>query len=447
MATTQELQRFISEPREDLAVEYKGWLDLTAKGHKAAVAKAAIALANQGGGHIVIGFEETGRSLVSGESPASVPEITQDAVNAAVHRYAEPGFHCEVHFVPHPTTGVLHPVVVVPGGMTVPVMSKREQAGIVAQNRYYIRKPGPVSEEPLTGEEWRALIERCVRASREDMLDSIRSIVTGRVEAQNPVPDALGDLRDYSTEAHERWRELVTGQPNHSPSRFPHGYYEMAFALVGSQPTNSLSELQRRLSAAGQIRMSGWPPFLDIQVPGLNPEPVEDYVEAWLGGIARNGNRFTSPNTCDFWQASRNGKLYTIRGYDEDGRDDEPPAQVLYFTSPISRIAEGLLFASRLAEKFEEVEQIAVHCRFTGLKGRRIAMPPWMLDTLFGNSYPCSTDDLTLTGQATLQQLQDNLAEWLHYFLQIQLYEKFSFFQLPFDTLSTVVQSLKNRRF
>ena len=268
----------------------------------------------------------------------------------------------------------------------------------------------------------------------------------GTVETRNPVPDVLDDLRRYSTEAHDRWKELVSGERDHSAARFPHGYYEMAFALVRTQPTNNLSELQRRLTTAGEIRLSGWPPFLDIQVPGLSPEPFEDYVEAWLGGIDRNGYRLPGPNPCDFWRVSRDGKLYTVRAYDEDGRDDEVPGRVLFITSPISRIAEGLLFASRLAERFEEVEQIAAHCRFTRLNGRRIAMPPWMPDTMFGDSYPSITDELTLTGQITLQQLQDNLAEWLYHFLQGQLYEKFSFFELPFATLSTVVQNLRSRR-
>ena len=37
---------------EELGVEHKGWIDLTSKEHKATLAKAAIALANHGGGFI-----------------------------------------------------------------------------------------------------------------------------------------------------------------------------------------------------------------------------------------------------------------------------------------------------------------------------------------------------------------------------------------------------------
>ena len=40
-----DLQPLISEPREDLAVEYKTWLDITQEKGKATLAKACIALA------------------------------------------------------------------------------------------------------------------------------------------------------------------------------------------------------------------------------------------------------------------------------------------------------------------------------------------------------------------------------------------------------------------
>jgi hypothetical protein len=69
-------------------------------------------------------------------------------------------------------------------------MSKRDCDGVIAQNRCYIRKPGPRSEEPQTREEWRVLLNRCVLAQREDMLDAIRAIVTGRVEVAPGLPTA-----------------------------------------------------------------------------------------------------------------------------------------------------------------------------------------------------------------------------------------------------------------
>ena len=443
MASTAELQPLITDPREDLAAEYKDWLDLTNNEHKATLAKAAIALANHGGGRIVIGFADQG--LVSGPCPEEIPEITQDSVNAAISRYAEPRFHCGLYNVPHPDTGVSHPVITVPGTpLNVPVMSRRECQGVIASNRCYIRKPGPASEEPNKPEEWRTLLNRCVRANRDDLLEAIRSIITGRVEMEDSEPNVLDDLRDYRTAAHNRWKELVSSEPDGSPARFPHGYYEMAFSLIGVTPMNDLDELQNRLNIARQIDLSGWSPFLAMQDSGWAPYPHEDFVEAWLGQPDHLDRKFEDSYQCDFWRASLDQKLYTIRGYLEDGRGNDP-GSLFDINLPIRRIGEGLLFASRFADTFEEVDQIVFHCRFTGLGGRCLStgiqpVPPVPVSS---GAYPCSTDEVPLTGQVTQQQIQDNLAEVLHPRLK-RLYEKFNFFSLSFDAVAQELQKMRN---
>ena len=451
MASKEELQTLITEPREDLDAEYKDWLDLTSNKHKATLAKAVIALANHGGGRIVIGFADQGQTLVSEPCPEKIPAITQDSVNNAVNRYAEPRFHCEVYNVQHPDTGVSHPVLIVPSTLTVPVMSRRECQGVIALNGCYIRKSGPASEEPNKPEEWRTLFNRCVRANQNEMLEAIRSILRGSVEMQDSRPNVLDDLRDYCTAAYDCWEELVSSEADHSPAKFPHGYYEMAFSLVGATPANNLHELRNRLSAAQQADLSGWPPFLNLQFPGRNQYAHGNVVEAWAGRPDQNNQTPGDPHRCDFWRVSLDGRLYTIRGYLEDGRDnrDNDPGRVFYTTLPIRRVGEGLLFANRFAETFEKVDQIALHCRFTGLKDRCLALAPWQfpLDyslVLRERVYSSSGDEVTLTGQVTPQQVQDNLAEILHPLLQ-QLYEQFNFFTLPFDLVAQELQQMRSR--
>ena len=458
MPLKEDIQQLVDEPREDLAYEYKDWLDLKSNEHKATLAKAAIALANHGGGFIVLGFAEQGQALESQPRPEAIPEITQDAINEAIRRYVEPEFHCEMHKCICTVTGVEHPVVIVPGTLTVPVMSKRESQGVIAPNRCYIRKPGPRSEEPLKSEEWRTLINRCVRANRDDMLEAIRSIITGSVETQPPTPNAVDELRDYCTAAHDRWKELVSNEPDDSASRFPHGYYEMGFALVGAKPANSLAELQDRLSVARRIKLSGWTPFLELIKPEMRPYPHEDFIEAWVGRPVQDDWLDKGPSHCDFWRASCDGKLYTIRGYFEDSSrnhfnlvhvfEDNPgnhfnPGCVFYTPLPIQRIGEGLLFASRFAETFEGVDQIAIRCRFTGLNGR--CLTNVYHGQFMPSGYYSRTDEVILTEQVTQQQVQDNLAEIIHPLL-LRLYERFDFFSLPFNLVSQVLQELRNNR-
>lgn len=447
MTTMEDFRPLVDYPMERLDAEYKGWLDLRENHGRATLAKAASALANHGGGYIVIGLVEAGASFKSEAKPVDCPEITQDIVNSAVRRYAEPSFQCAMHTVPHYVTGVQHPVIVVPGTLTVPVMSRREQQGVIQQNRCYIRKPEPISEEPTTQSEWRTLLNRCVRANRDEMLDAIRAIMTGQPEMQNPIPNTADELRDFYGAANARWQELTAKMPVASPERFPHGYYEVWVSLVGVAPAADLNELGRRIDAAGRISLTGWPPFSVMNSTEWRPYAYGDFTEAWLGEPVPR-RVFNDAAHCDFWRASRDGKLYIIRGYTEDdGRihQHDPPGSSVNVVIPVWRIGETLLFAARLAEFFDDVEQIAVHCRFTGLEGRRLVSAS--LDApLVGDRFISRTDSIALETRATVQQAQDNLAEVVHGLL-VPLYEQFSFYELPLSVVQAQLQRMRSARY
>src|SRR6266699_5347117 len=138
MPTKLELQALLLTPTESLSVEYKSWLDLSENRGRATLAKAAIAIANEGGGIIVLGMSEDvadGSALRSNPRPPDLKRYSQDEINSSIKRYAEPEFHCELAFAVHPVAGHEHAFVIVPGGMTVPVLSKRACDGIIAAQR------------------------------------------------------------------------------------------------------------------------------------------------------------------------------------------------------------------------------------------------------------------------------------------------------------------------
>lgn len=438
-----QLEGLIVYPREDLDAEYKSWLNLTMERDRAILAKATIALANHGGGFLVMGFEERNGTLQSTPCPPNVPRVTQDAVNESVRRYAEPEFHCQIYDVTLPDSRTVHPVIGVPGS-EVPVMSKRDQQeASVYQHRYYIRKPGPRSEEPHTAEEWRRLMDRCIRVRREDLLDSIRSIFLGRVETRGSTVDPLETLSKYCVDSYVRWCHLVTTLPHDSPSRFPLGFYDMGFALARATPIASLAELRRRLGTAQSIAFSGWPPFLEMDGDWA-PQPNDGFIEAWIGRPTER-SVWNDPFHADFWRASRDGMLYTIRGYIEDGELAEhrgrPPGTEFTNSVPCLKIAEGLLFASRLAAEYEGVEQIGVRCRFTGLKGRSLLLVDH--PEPFVDMGPRIHDpEVILTGQVTVQQVHDNLTEVIHSLVR-PLYERFGFYEIPISHVQHMLSKMR----
>lgn len=444
MTNAADLQPLVDAPREDLGAEYKSWLDLSQNHGRATLAKATIALANHGGGFLVLGFDEDGESLVSVSRPDGMPEISQDAVNSAIRRFASPEFHCEVHFIESAVSGALHPVICVPSDLSEPVMSKRDCDGVIIRNRCYIRKPGPRSEEPQSSEEWRTLITRCVRANREDMLQSIRSIVSGRVEAVEPPPDVQTELTWFSAAANERWRELSSELPERSPSRFPDGFYEMGFALLGNEPAQNLAEIQDHLQQARRIRMTGWGPFLDLNRQEWRPYPHEGMVEAWVGRPVDERTLAEEPAHSDFWRVDRLGKLYTIRGYSEDGLNNIAPGQVIDITMPVWRVGEATYFALRYAEQIQDVEAVAIRVRFTGLRGRTLTSVTGR--RLMMDYRTSRTEEVTLETTATLAQLRDNMVEVMHGLLT-PLYEVFDFFLLPQSLVEEELEYMRQGRY
>jgi hypothetical protein len=165
-----ELDKLIVAPQETLEVEYKEWLDLTTKPHRAKLAKELIALANHGGGHVVLGFEDVSMRPVVCPNGYTLPST--DDINGIVAAYSDPPFHCRVSEVRG------HVVISVPAGTAVPIRSKRgsENNEIVADT-YYIRRPGPNSEAPRSGLEWDELLRRCIANRGQELEALVRRIV------------------------------------------------------------------------------------------------------------------------------------------------------------------------------------------------------------------------------------------------------------------------------
>jgi predicted HTH transcriptional regulator len=76
------IDQLLAEPREALDVEVKELLDLSGHDHRAVLAKEIIALANNDGGYLMIGFEEhvDGSFVPANPRPANLDAWSQDAV-------------------------------------------------------------------------------------------------------------------------------------------------------------------------------------------------------------------------------------------------------------------------------------------------------------------------------------------------------------------------------
>jgi hypothetical protein len=349
-----------------------------------------------------------------------------------------------VAFANHPGTNNEHAFVLVPGGMTVPVMSVRGCEGVIAAHRCYVRKPGPRSEEPFTAEEWRGVMERCIAARRESMLDAIRLIVQGRGSPAQAVelPDSLVE---FERTALERWDHLIRDLPADDDARMVLGRYEISFELIDVPAAPSAGELCRRMAVASQVKHTGWGPFVQLSRREFEPWIVNGNVEAWLGQPVEDRLARDSAH-CDYWCAHASGLFFLLRGYDEDTIDGVEPGSIIDITLPIWRVGEALLYASRIARSYAENPRIRVRCRFRGLNNRRLGAVEHMRRFFMDDSNICRDAEVQLSGAATAAELDDNLIEVL-YPLLVPLYERFRFFELPLDLVRAEVGRMRANRF
>lgn len=444
-STPQRLADLLNDPRETLSVELKGWLDLAGNNeHKALLAKAIIALANHGGGAILIGFSKTdsGSGPAPGR-PGSLTDYNSDVLNAVVSKYCDPKFHCDITIHKGPD-GLEYPIVNVPGGHKVPVRSTRDgpNGDTIKRNSYYIRRIGPASEVPQDGQEWDELIRRVVANAREDLLDQFRAIMAGGVEAA-PEPAQVDRTDEWFAASLQRWQELVSTLPADHAARMKLGHFAIAYTLSGTFKRPTLVEL-RKLIGEATLRHTGWPEFWMPTRRGIEPYINDGLIECWIGGDKEHEGR--DPAHADFWRISPEGKAFLIRGFQEDGRDfGTKPGAAFELTMPSWRTGEGLLHASGLAALLGDPEaEVVFTGEWTGLKGRELVVHPSSNRWLFGGNVG-QQDEYRATVTAKADEIPTILPELVFQILA-PLYETFGFFQLPANLPAEELAKMRRSR-
>lgn len=438
----QRLVAILKNPTETPRIECKGWLDLGDKRDKATLAKAAIALANYGGGTIVLGVGENasqGNKLECLPIPPGLQRYSSDNIDSGINTYADPDIDFQLEFVMHPDTGVEYPFIHIPGGMTQPVFAKKGYDGVIKKGTCYIRKPGPKSEQPATTQEWRDLLNRCVLANRESMIDSIRGILDGQSVAI-PAKPTDDDLHaEFVNESRVRRNELLETISPDDLAHLQNGHYETAFSFLGLERELTLDELRETMRQASTVSSSVWFLFTDNY---RRARPAGAAIETFYRSPQ---DRRHARQAHYFWRARNDGRFYLIRGYQEDEHGRQ---SWFHYTLPIWRIGQTLQYASNLCRALGEDLSFLFSTRYTGLHGRRLSAGSKDRDRWLGldyDDYDCLNPDFTLrTVQLSSQQVSDNLVEILLELLH-PLYKQFDYFELKRDFVANEVREMRRQ--
>jgi hypothetical protein len=437
-----ELIELLQHPAENLSVEIKQWLDPDNAIDAAKIAKALMALRNFDGGVFILGLDNKTFQPVEDKRPSDLQQVYHsDRIQAVVGKHSRPAFEVDVNFIP--MGGLEFPVIVVPGGITAPVMSRstvRETNGriVLEQNAIYTRclaNDLVSSCKPVTHTDWDNLMARCF-ANREvnvgqfiqrhipklveylprlsalentespsgqSVTDAAAPVsVPPRIELRNRDPKLISELLEYGRKRFEtRLTELQsTGKLPNLP---PHGSWEVACIIEGCELKFGASDKFLNELFVHQPGYTGWPMWRDTRASQNEvfwPYPFE---RGWESIVVRLNQSFFF-NHINFWRIEPRGRFYEYRALEDDvaaarGNQQIPPLKVLDFLLVIARVTEAIAVCLHYAKGLgcpPSSTLLKFGFRWTKLRGRELASWAEPLRTLMPSSEAIQDEIATL---------------------------------------------------
>lgn len=434
-AKLRMLSELLDNPREDLHIEIKGWLDLrSCDSHQAILAKAVMAIANFGGGYIILGMQEKdGKFVEADDRPADFKDYTQDLINGKIERYCDPSIHCRVHYE-RCSQNHVYPIVEVPDNCVVPIMSRRSVEGKLIKSAVYTRVPGPRSCSPQCSEDWRRLIHRCrIAMDKEEQL-TFHQTHTEKAQTERRSIDK-SEFTRWIERGFERWKEVLQDRSKTYNLHFDSGYCCYAYSLQGHNEQANLKKLNDTLLYQVD-RYSGLPPFCNPSIYRSSTGIYNDSIECQNDGLGIDYTDCREPEFYEFWRYHGNGSAFLIRGHQEDGQifKDEASIRVdnvLNNMLPAYRMAEVIEHAKSLARQmYPGTEMIEMYVKYSGLLNRVLVETKDQSSQVINEGARCRQDEIELNGKIGIAEVEteEGLTNFVLETLR-PLYQRFGFYE------------------
>lgn len=395
MPTDQRLvQELVENPRESLSHELKGWLDPSRPEDQALLVKTLLALHNQNGGFLLVGFQNSGAPDAAASPPNVETRYASDVIQELVSKHAAPPISVHVHMGRR--GDLSFPVLEVESGVRTPVVAKRAIQGaagdeLLVKDGVYVRSlraNGRVSTTLIQPNDWPELVERCFENREADIGRFLRRHLGG------VSPDAIRELsrslsKGLAPAAAERAQALLEDgsrryEARTSASELPpfsrNGRWEVAVVIDGVVPPHSANRDFLNLLMSSQPSLTGWPVWLDsTRFP--DPSPPNVLHGAWEALIIAIGEGIR--DHLDFWRIWPDGRFYSLRALKEESfaeaRNNER-GKWLFFDVATIWVAESMAVALAFAKAMgcePETTKLEVVFRWQGLHGRRLVSSPW----------------------------------------------------------------------
>jgi hypothetical protein len=384
----------LATPRESFDLEFKQWIDPKAPEGIAKIAKGCIALRNNNGGRLVIGFKDDGTPDAA-NAPADIcATFHVDVVQDIVSRYSSELFAIDVEFATIPSG--TYPVITVPPGVRTPVAAKADLNGptpgkpLIKDHAVYVRSLSSnniISSTEARRGDWERLARICFDNREADIGGFVRRHLAAlNMESLAALVPTFATMLHRPSPAERVVQELNQGRGRYDVAlrrrrlRPPKvGTLESVVIVDGEFPAQEANEAFRHRLLAAAPNHTGWPPWVDLTV--ADGENLRPYVldEGWEALLVELGAAaaLTFPHL-DFWRMEPRGVFYHLRGFEDDlaqGHGGPVPGTQLDYSSQVARVTEvistGLSFARSLGCD-EAKTSLIFGFRWTGLQGRHL---------------------------------------------------------------------------
>ena len=195
----------------------------------------------------------------------------------------------------------------------------------------------------------------------------------------------------------------------------------------------SRSQLELLVAArASQIETFGWPIGVVIESrDDFKPRPVGDGIRT---EISVANDQFFGRPSYDYWALRKNGDFYLLQSLFEDMRSEGQ----IFFNTRMVRVAEALMFASRLYGNLgvPPDERISIRIVHRGLSGRTLSA---VGSRVLLRSRRCIDAQSQAEIVAVLGAMKESLVEDVRHLLE-PLFMLFEFHQIDHSIYEDVVR-------
>lgn len=452
------IEAFLLNPSETLNTELKEWINITTDEGKEKLIKSSIALFNNNGGYIAIGFKKDGS--ICKKNLCTLDQIkiqfNFDDIQAIISRYSSAHIETKISF--YEIDKAYYPFIFIASGVKSPAFIKadlhigKSKEKLLQQGKMYIRtlsSNGTVSSsEPRSQKDWDRLLNICLENKETDIAKFFQNNLTeGQLQKLKEFfshPQKENDSTQKNND-HDVKNCLTYGYAEYQSiaktKKLPaHGSFQIAFTIKNKIEKIAISETLLQIIKSSNPRPSGWPLWVVLQ-NGSDDKKPQHYLNRWQAFIEAS-------NTLDFWMITEQKCFYHYRALKDDfngsttTQANAAKLKEIDFVWQVENIcdaiASGLAFAQALNE--DENTTLSFVFKWSGLKNRHLTT--WA----HANRYiDCESraniDDFTYEVNVPINATRENIVNYT-YEIASNLFLVFGGYdRIPRDTIAQIVIS------